>query len=112
MNQLFRWTEKGLYRIYAFDKNIVTQPIAYVHFLKRPMEWGDCSIEKDHAFLIVPNKFVKDEKLTIEKLLQYSRKAIYWNYIFPRLKPKFIYHKILEKFRSKNIEPDVYERNK
>ena len=112
VNQLFRWTEKGLYRIYAFDKNIVTQPIAYVHFLKRPMEWGDCSIEKDHAFLIVTNKFVKDEKLTIEKLLQYSRKAIYWNYIFPRLKPKFIYHKILEKFRSKNIEPDVYERNK
>lgn len=108
--QIFRWTEKGLYRIYALDKKIYSQPIAYVHFLKRPMEWDDHSIENDHAFLIVPNKFIKDEELTLEKLHLYSRKAIYWKYILPRLKPKFIFNKILEKFRTKNLEPDIYER--
>lgn len=111
VNQIFRWTVGGLYRIYVFNNQIFSQPIAYVHFLKRPMRYDDFSIEGDSAFLIVPNRFVKDECLSVEKILSYSRKSVYWSYYLPRLTPKFLFQKIKEKLRSNNNKPDIYERN-
>ncbi len=109
-NQIFRWTEEGLFRIYIYNKEIHTQSIAYVHFLKRPMRWDDYSVEKEHAFLIIPNRFIRDEKLTPNKLYKYSRKKFYWTYILSRLTPKFLFNKLIEKIKQRNLDPDIYER--
>lgn len=110
-NQIFRWTEDELYRVYVYDNQIHSQPIAYVHFLKRRMKYEDCSIEKDNSFLIIPNKFIKDQYLNIEDILTFSKKSIYWSYYLPRLTPKFLFSKVLEKLRSRNLKPDIYIRN-
>ena len=107
VNQIFRWTEDGLYRIYICDNQVFSQPIAYVHFLKRPMKYEDYSIEKNNSFLIVPNKFVKDKCLSIEDILAYSKKGFYWSYYLSRMTPRFLFHKIIEKIRYRNVEPDV-----
>lgn len=110
VNQIFRWTEDGLYRIYICNNQVFSQPIAYVHFLKRPMKYEDYSIEKNNSFLIVPNKFVKDKCLSIEDILAYSKKGFYWSYYLPRMTPRFLFHKIVEKIRYRKVKPDVYEK--
>lgn len=108
--QIFRWTEDALYRIYVINNHVESQPIAYVHFLKRPMKWADKKMIDSQSFLIVPNKFIPDENLTLEKVLKYSQKHIYWSYIFARLNLKFIINKISYIIRKGNLKPDIYVR--
>lgn len=112
INQIFRWSKDGLYRIYVYDNKVYKQSIAYVHFLKRPMKLEDSSLENDEAYLIIPNKFIKDEELTARKIYKYSRKTFYWSYYLRRLTLGFLFNKIKGKFNTKNLEPDVYERQK
>lgn len=112
IHQIFQWTEQRLYRVFAHNETIHKMPVAYVHFLKRPMKWDDKSIINDSSYLIVPNKFIKDEDLSLNKVLEYSKKRVYWSYILPRLTPSFLLKKVTLKLFSKNQQPDVYERSK
>ena len=109
-HQIFRWdSTSGLERI-AINENtgeIVRNHVAYVHFLKRPM---DCEYDKqfEKSFLVVPNKFIQDEELTINRIKQLSRKRIYWSYWFARLNFRFIFNKLMSIIHNKNNAPDIY----
>lgn len=111
LRQIFRWIEGNLYRIYVSDNQMYSETITYVHFLKRPMKWEDSTLLDSRSFLIVPNRFIADENLTVENVLKYSKKKIYWKYIIPRLTPKFLINKIKYLFRMGGQQPDIYVRH-
>lgn len=109
--QIFRWENGNLNRIYVRENKIESEPIAYVHFLKRPMQWKERTITGSQSFLIVPNVFIADKELTINDVYEYSKKKIYWRYIIPRLSPKFLVNKLINIFIKWHLKPDVYIRN-
>lgn len=111
VRQIFRWEYGRLYRIYVADNKIESQPIAYVHFLKRPMKYDERTLVDSRSFLIVPNRFISDEQLTVDNVLEYSKKKIYWSYIIPRLSPKFLINKIKHILGRGRLQPDVYIRH-
>lgn len=105
--QIFRWSDNnGLERIYLTKKQIKKESIAYVHFLKRPMNVARNNFE--HSYLIVPNAFIKDEPITIPNIKKYTRRKIYWSYWLQRLNYTFIKNKIKYMLQSKNTQPDKY----
>lgn len=108
--QIFRWSVRdGLERIAINEATdtIVRECIAYVHFLKRPMKL--CGSDLSSSFLIVPNKFIDDEAISLKLVKRYSKKRIYWSYWLHRLNYKFIVNKVKTMLTHRNAEADTYK---
>lgn len=106
-NQIFHWSIKdGLERIYIDHGGVKREQIAYVHFLKRPMKVCIKGIE--NSYLIVPNKFIPDQELSINSVFCLSKDKIYWNYWISRLKWNFIKNKIKCLLTQQKYKPDIY----
>ena len=108
INQIFRWKEGKLFRLYSLNGEVNQEEVIYVHFLKRPMELATASISGSSSFLIVPNEFISDRKIDYITLLVLSQPHIYWSYWLKRLTPRCLINKIKEKFIKRNHEVDEY----
>lgn len=108
-NQIFEWDKGHLYRHYVYEGAIHTEEFYYIHFLRRHMDNMLNEDEYDH-FLIIPNKFIPFEKISVEKVLRWSRPRFYYEYYYHRLKFHYLL-KIIKRFFSKegHLLPDVYE---
>ena len=105
--QIFSWSnERGLERIYLLKGQIKKEAIAYVHFLKRPMEMKREDLKC--SFLIIPNGFIDNRIITIKEIKKYARKKIYWSYWLHRINYTFIRNKINYLLHNKNNQPDKY----
>lgn len=108
-HQIFRWSpDLGLERIYIHANGLHSQKIAYVHFLKRPMEKR--IEDRNEPYLIVPNRFIPDMPLDIKIVERFSKKNIYWSYYKKRIRPRFLFNKLREKLRHHNADADSYCR--
>lgn len=108
--QIFRWSNGDLFRIYLYHGKIKEEAIAYVHFLKRPMQWADKTLIDENSFLIVPNCFIRDEVLTEASLQKFAEKKFYWSYWLSRINIKFLFNKIKGILNHENFEADEYVR--
>ena len=108
---IFYW-DGNLLRYSECDGNLVCHEFAYIHFLKRPMKIDPEFYSLNSQFLkpywIVPNMFLPKENinLDINAVRQYSKKRIYWNYIFSRLnlgyiKSKFKHYESKANFKKR-----------
>lgn len=74
---LFEYDKGNLYRIYwdEADKAVKKEPTLYAHFQKR-----DMSVETDVAdhYLIIPNSFIDYEEPTVEKVMRWGRKRLFY----------------------------------
>jgi hypothetical protein len=109
-NQIFEWNRKGLWRTYVRNGILESQPIAYVHFLKRSMFVGENLAPSANKYLIVPNKFIPFKDPTVSDVLFYARKKFYWSYYKKRLTFRFLLNKFVEMFNTQKKEVDFYER--
>lgn len=106
-HQIFRWhISDGLERISTDGNKIISEKIAYVHFLKRSMQFK--GLKNMQSFLIIPNKFIEDRSISMELLMYYSRDRIYWSYWLSRLTLKYILRKIIYICKNRNNIPDKY----
>ena len=103
-NQIFEWDNGTLYRVYVFDGKIFKEEFGYVHFLRRIIE-NELSSNMVNHFLIIPNRLIDYEELTVEKILKWSSPHFYWNYYKKRLKWGYLKNKILG---DKKLLPDEY----
>ncbi len=108
-NQIFEWNNGHLYRHYAYNGDIHTEEFYYIHFLRRHMDNTLRNGVSDH-FLIIPNKFIPFEDITLEKVLFWSRPRFYHEYYRNRLTFRYLL-KVVKRFFSKegHLLPDVYE---
>lgn len=111
-SQIFRWESGNLYRVFLKGDELGEQEVVYVHFLKRPMQLDNPNICNDDSFLIIPNRFVKDQQLSYKKVLRLSNNRFYWSYWKCRMTPNFLMKKIKESFSKAAAlkEVDRYER--
>lgn len=70
--QLFKWEDGKIFRYYLEDGIIKKDEFMYIHLLKRKMEYSpDINVKvKNGSFIITPNKFIKDEAVTVSRLKQ------------------------------------------
>lgn len=99
--QIFVWDSGSLYRYYLDkERHIQREEFLYIHFLKRPMK-VDLKIDYDGKFLIVPNRFLPYQEITVDLLLKYGRNRIYFSYWLPCLKLSFLIKKIKYKYEHR-----------
>lgn len=70
--QLFKWENGKIFRYYMENETIKKDEFMYIHLLKRKMKYSpDRKVTgKNESFIITPNKFIKDEELTVARLKQ------------------------------------------
>lgn len=106
--QVFVWCKGRLFRKYIDEFGSVNEDeFLYIHFLKRPM--SVCAdLDTDDCFLIVPNKFLRYESLSIENLKKYGKKRFYYSYWIKRISPCFIINKIKYMYTHRNCKNYYY----
>lgn len=109
-NQIFEWNNGTLYRIYAHNDELHKEEFVYVHFLKRHISNSLSSHSSDH-FLIIPNRIIDYEPITLEKVLKWSKDGFYADYYKRRLNTKRILSKITSVVKEffHPIIPDHYD---
>lgn len=108
INQIFRWKDGKLFRLYSLNGEVNQEEVIYVHFLKRPMDIATTSISESSSYLIVPNEFISDRNIDYITLLVLSQPHTYWSYWLKRLTPRRLFKKIKEKIIKRNNEVDEY----
>lgn len=96
VNQIFRWENGKLYRLYSLNGKVNQEEVIYVHFLKRPMGIATKSISESSSYLIVPNEFISDRPIDNITLLVLSQPHTYWSYWIKKLTPR----RIIDKFKD------------
>ena len=76
---LFKWQDGNLYRYYLDNNLVVKEEFPYIHLQKRKMKNYDKCIEST-SFYIIPNKFVDEKDLDMNKFLFSSSVYEYINY--------------------------------
>lgn len=108
VNQIFEWNKGSLYRIYVHNGQIFKEEFGYVHFLRRDIKNSLSSNNIQH-YLIIPNKLIDYEPLTIEKIINWSKPRLYWEYYEKRLSWKNLKKKITSFLTGENkLLPDKY----
>lgn len=108
VNQIFEWDKGSLYRIYVHNGQIFKEEFGYVHFLRRDIKNSLSSNNIQH-YLIIPNKLIDYEPLTIEKIINWSKPRFYWEYYRKRLSWKNLKKKITSFLTGENkLLPDKY----
>lgn len=105
-HQIFEWNKGKLYRLYVYNNKIHKEEFIYIHFLRREM--SNTIKKNDDHFLIVPNKFIDYQELTVSLIINFSRKRFYWQYYKKRLTPRYLFNFIAQKFK-KEKKPDIYQ---
>lgn len=76
-NVIFEYKHGVLRRYYELDDGVRSEETLYVHFQKRNMSIDVSNADK---YLMVPNRFIKHETITLELLRRYGkRKLIYFH---------------------------------
>lgn len=104
-NQIFEWNKGKLYRIYIYKDQIYKEEFSYIHFLRREMKYL-IKQDRDH-YLIVPNKFIDYQDLTVSQIINFSKRRFYWRYYKKRLSPQYLLKVAQQKIR-KSKTPDIY----
>ena len=92
--QLFTADKEGLTRWYLKDGEVKSNPIAYIHFLKRKMNIFS-NLNLDERLLITPNSITNyHDQITREMIADSANNGIYWDYWKNGLTPKMILKKI------------------
>lgn len=73
--RIFEWKKGKLLSYYVIDKMIKQDSYGYLHFQKRRMK-NNLSLKHD-SFLIVPNKFIDDQSITLKLINSVSPRKIY-----------------------------------
>lgn len=110
VNQIFEWSRNGLQRVFVANGKLGKQDVAYVHFLKRPMQISCQDVMHAEKFLIVPNRFTTYKNVSVNDVIEFSKNRFYWSYYKSRLSIKIIVKKIINILSRKHLEPDIYER--
>ena len=76
-NQIWKWEEGKLFRLYVSEDKIESQEMLLIHLQKREMSVKLNNISPRKKFLIVPNSFIEDRRLSCQDIVEYSRHKIY-----------------------------------
>lgn len=87
-HQIFEYKHGKLIRHFVKDGILMQDEMMYIHFLKRPMNI-DKSFNNINHFLIIPNRFIGYQQITIAKVLKWSKKRFYLSYYLERLSWKY-----------------------
>lgn len=117
-HQVFYWEEGQLWRVYVHEGKRYRENFAYIHFLKRPMQYTH-GLNQASRFLIVPNRFEFAERIPdTQTIIKLTRQRVYWSYLFDRLTWNYVqrkrqYREALSRFRLKlaflPIKPTSYQ---
>lgn len=76
-NQIWKWDEGKLFRLYVSEGKIESQEMLLIHLQKREMQVKLNNSAPQKKFLIVPNNFIEDRKLSCKDIVEYNRSKIY-----------------------------------
>jgi hypothetical protein len=68
---IFEYENGNLYRIYNIGYKVVKEPIIYVHY-KRRQKMIKIQTEQLNHYLIIPNRIIPYEEITLDKLLKWT----------------------------------------